>query len=78
VKRGDRVFMDTNAMIEAHRVKAWAAIADAFQLWTVAECLVEAASGDRLHQGYVPVDVENWAKWWDCVRPGGGHSPRSG
>ena len=62
MKRGDEVFMDTNAMIEAHRVKAWAAIANAFQLWTVNECLVEAASGDRLHQGYVPVDVETVKK----------------
>ncbi len=58
MKCGDEVFMDTNAMIEAHRVKAWAALAKAFQVWTVDECLVEAATGDRLRQGYVPVDVE--------------------
>lgn len=58
MKRGDEVFMDTNAMIEAHRVKAWAAIASAFQLWTVNECLIEAGSGEYLHKGgYVAVDV---------------------
>jgi hypothetical protein len=55
MKKGDRVFMDTNAIIEAHRVKCWNAITTFFQIETVEECQKECASGNQQRREYVAV-----------------------
>lgn len=57
MKKGDRVFMDTNAIIEAHRVKCWNAITAFFQIETVEECQKEWASGNQQRREYVAVDT---------------------
>jgi hypothetical protein len=57
MKKGDRVFMDTNAIMEAHRVKCWNAITTFFQIETVEECQKECASGNQQRREYVAVDT---------------------
>jgi hypothetical protein len=57
MKKGDRVFMDTNAIVEAHRVKCWNAITTFFQIETVEECQKECASGNQQRREYVAVDT---------------------
>jgi hypothetical protein len=62
MKKGDRVFMDTNAIIEAHRVKCWNAITTFFQIETVEECQKECASGNHRRREYVAVDTVAFEK----------------
>jgi len=42
---GKRVFVDTNVIIEAHRVGCWNALCGSFSIETVEKCLQEATSG---------------------------------
>jgi hypothetical protein len=56
MKKGDRVFMDTNAIMEAHRVKCWNAITTFFQIETVEECQ-KCANGNQQRREYVAVDT---------------------
>ena len=46
MERGSEVLIDTNAIIEAHRVQCWAAICGYFALETVGECVAECGTGD--------------------------------
>ena len=55
--RGQLVFCDTNAIIEAFRIRGWSALANEFKLATVEMCCHEAGRGDPTRPGYVPVDV---------------------
>jgi hypothetical protein len=56
------VLLDTNVIIEAHRVKCWNALAHNFQLETVEQCCIELATGNRRRPDYVVVDVEGIKK----------------
>jgi hypothetical protein len=58
VERGDVVLVDTMVIIEAHRVKLWPPLVNAFRIETVETCIVEAGTGDQLRRDYVPVDPE--------------------
>jgi hypothetical protein len=58
IARGDIVLLDTNVIIEAHRVNCWKSMMRVFRLETVEECCVELATGDRRRPGYQVVDVE--------------------
>jgi len=69
MKRGDEVFVDTNVIIEAHRVRGWKALTAAFKLVTAAKCVEEAATGDRRRGGYVEVDVDNLQKTATVCQP---------
>lgn len=62
MKKGDRVFMDTNAIIEAHRVKCWNAITAFFQIETVEECQKECATGNQRRREYIAVDTRTFEK----------------
>lgn len=62
IARGDIVLLDTNVIVEAHRVRCWKMLAQSFRIETVEECCVEAATGDRRRQDYVEVDVEDMRK----------------
>ncbi|MCC5848143.1 MAG: hypothetical protein JJU29_08615 [Verrucomicrobia bacterium] len=58
--KGGVVLLDTNVIIEAHRVSCWKALANAFTLQTVSRCVQEAT--DRRNQyrpGYVEVPSES-------------------
>ena len=56
------VLIDTNAIIEAHRVKCWNNLASLFQMETVDECVVELGTGDSLRDDYVKIDIEYFKK----------------
>jgi hypothetical protein len=58
VNPGNEIFLDTNVIIEAFRVKAWKPLAQMFRLCTVEECAIEAATGDKRRKGYAVVDVD--------------------
>ena len=51
LQRGDRVLVDTNVIIEAHRVGCWRAIASEFRLITVEKVIEESQTG---HQNRSP------------------------
>jgi len=57
IRRNDQVFFDTNALIEAFRVKAWSSLADGFTMASVETCCVEAGQGNPNSPGYIAVDV---------------------
>jgi len=57
MQRGDRIVLDTNAIIEAHRVKCWKLMLEYFAVESTEECCREAASGESRTAGYVVVDV---------------------
>ncbi|HVU35338.1 MAG TPA: hypothetical protein VHE61_18015 [Opitutaceae bacterium] len=46
-KRGDIVFIDTNAIAAAHRVRVWGAVRNAFHLVTATTCVEEATRPNR-------------------------------
>lgn len=56
--RGDRVFVDTNVIIEACRLKCFKAVVEAFSIEATGECVAEAATGDFTRPGYVAVDTQ--------------------
>jgi hypothetical protein len=60
--KGDIVLVDTNVIIEAHRVRCWRAIVNFFRVETVEKCCEEAATGDKRRADYVAVDVEEMKK----------------
>lgn len=56
--RGGKVYLDSNAIIEAHRVKCWKTLANEFDLHTVDQCKQEVLTGKR-GCGYVEVDADS-------------------
>ena len=40
------VLIDTNAIIEVHRVKCWNNLTSSFIMETVDECIIESGTGD--------------------------------
>ena len=62
IAKGDIVLIDTNVIIEAHRVRCWRAIVNLFKVETVEKCSEEAATGDSRRPGYVAVDVGEMKK----------------
>ena len=51
-----RVFLDTNVIIEAFRTRCWSAICGRFAVETVASVVAEALAGDPTEPGYVVVE----------------------
>ena len=62
IAKGDIVLVDTNVIIEAHRVRCWRAIVNFFKVETVEKCSEEAATEDKRRADYVAVDVEQMKK----------------
>lgn len=60
--RGQRVLVETNVIIEAHRTGCWNALVGYFSVETTDMCCTEAASGNPHEPGYVPVDTERLRK----------------
>ncbi len=59
MNKDDRVLMDSNAIIEAHRLRCWPNLLAFFSIETVDMCARECASGSQqLHRDYVPVDTQ--------------------
>lgn len=57
METGERLLLDTNVIIEAHRVNCWKLLLDQFILESTEECCREAAGGYTRRGGYVAVDV---------------------
>jgi len=55
---GERIFVDTNVIIEAHRVGCWNAICGSFSVETVEECVEESSRGNPSESGYVHVPTD--------------------
>jgi len=51
-----RIFVDTNVIIEAFRAKCWKAICGRYSVETVSSVVSEALAGDPEEPGYVVVD----------------------
>ncbi len=51
-----RVFVDTNVIIEAFRTHCWSAICGRYAVETVTSVVAEALAGDPSEPGYVVVD----------------------
>ena len=58
MRRGSRILIDTNAIIEAHRVGCWRALCGYFTMESVEECVAECGTGDQMREDRVQVDVE--------------------
>ena len=56
------VYVDTNVVIEAHRVRCWQALATRYHIHTTRECWRELGRGDSRDPDYVPVDLVALAK----------------
>ena len=50
VDHGTSVLLDTNAIIESHRVGAWRALAGGYRVETVEDCVTETQTGFQLRQ----------------------------
>lgn len=59
LERGGKVYLDTNAIIEAHRIRCWKALCNHFDLHTVAFCKREALAGNPAKKGYVEIPEES-------------------
>lgn len=51
-----RIFIDTNIIIEAHRVGCWQAMCRRYEIETVEKCIEEALTGDWLDPRRVNID----------------------
>jgi hypothetical protein len=58
MKRGDLVFIDTNAIVAAHSTGSWNAVRNAFRLVTAEMCVHEATRPDRHGQVLIEKAVE--------------------
>lgn len=57
MKRADRIFADTNAILAAHKYGCWKALCGYFTMESVEECMVECGTGDPFREGRINVDV---------------------
>ncbi len=56
------VLLDTNAIIESHRVSAWKALAGGHRLETVEDCITETQTGFQLRRQEQRIPVEELRK----------------
>ncbi|MFZ4682513.1 MAG: hypothetical protein ACOYMS_08430 [Terrimicrobiaceae bacterium] len=52
-------YVDTNVVIECHRIGCWNALAGGSRLTTVHKVIEECGAGAGRRKGYVTVDIEN-------------------
>lgn len=51
-----RVFVDTNVILEAFRIRCWSALATTFSIDTVEKCVEEALTGDPTDPRHIAID----------------------
>lgn len=59
IEEGAHVFVDTNAILEAHRVQCWPALIKRFQMDTVWRCVEECETGNQRTRNPIYVDTES-------------------
>ena len=52
------ILVDTNAIIEAHRVRGWRALASSYQIETVEDCVTETQTGFQNRPPEQQIDVQ--------------------
>lgn len=57
IKPQSHVLVDTNVIIESHRVGCWKALINHFEMDTVEKCVEECETGNRRNFNPVPVNV---------------------
>jgi len=57
MENGSRLLIDSNAIIEAHRLRCWSNLINFFHIETAQKCIEECASGNQQRRNYVPVDT---------------------
>ena len=58
MKRGNRILIDTNAILEAHRVGCWKALCGFFSMETVEWCIIECGEGEQFRENRIPVEID--------------------
>jgi hypothetical protein len=58
----EHIYLDTCAVIAAHKTGCWNALTGSYQLHTVEECMKELGGGNPRDPGYVAVDQEALSK----------------
>ena len=56
------VLVDTNVIIESHRVSCWKTLVNHFEIDTVEKCVEECETGNQRHFNPVPVDTAALAR----------------
>lgn len=56
--KGQRVLVDTVAIIEAYRLGCWQGLVQFYSIETVDTCVIECATGDKRRKGYVSIDQQ--------------------
>lgn len=56
------VLVDTNIIIESHRVRSWRALAGGYRLETVEECVAETQAGSQRRRPDQRIDEEELRK----------------
>ena len=51
------VLVDTNVIIEAHRLRCWNRIAGSYEIITSNECIEECSRGRQSRTGYVKIEI---------------------
>lgn len=62
VEPNAHVLVDTNVIIEAHRVDCWKFLVGTYRLDTVENCVVECETGNQRIKNSVPVDTRDLVK----------------
>ena len=57
MNRGQLVFVDTNAILEAHRTRSWRALSGGYRLITTEQCISETQSGQQYRQTRECIDA---------------------
>jgi hypothetical protein len=57
ITRGSVVLVDTNVILEAHRVGAWTHLASWYALETESECVAECETGNQRRSVPIPIDT---------------------
>ncbi|WP_419941920.1 hypothetical protein [Candidatus Palauibacter sp.] len=55
-RHGGTVLVDTNVIIESHRVRAWRALAGGYRVETVEDCVAETQPGFQLRRPEQRID----------------------
>ncbi|MDA1082130.1 MAG: hypothetical protein O2973_10720 [Gemmatimonadetes bacterium] len=58
VERGSVVLVDTNVILESHRVKIWNHLTAYFSFETDSECVVECRTGNQTRDVPIPIDID--------------------
>ena len=71
VRPGKPILVDTNAIIEAHRIKGWPALAGSYHIETVEDCVAETQTGFQNRSPEQQIDAQLLRASLEKVHPVG-------